>query len=136
MITFILPAQNAHAVFGLSKCEKVKSSVMKNYVTEIRLISEYSKTFGYPAPEIGIQSGTAKSVPTRMRVLKKTADFEFKNMEYVLSNASCFTQSQIQYAMKMQDYWRMIKSYTDYGLTYTKVLDRTHNISALSVLDN
>jgi hypothetical protein len=131
----LTPIQQSHAVFGLSKCEKVRSAVMKNYVTEIKLISEYSKAFGYPAMEIGIQSGSPKSVATRMRVLKKTADFEYKNFEYVLSNASCFTKSQIQYAIKMQDYWRMVKSYTDYGLSYVKVLDRTHNVYALSVLD-
>lgn len=108
---------------------------MKNYVREVSLLSEYHKTFGYPAPEIGIQARSPQPKAIRMKILKKTADFEYKNFNYVMNNYYCFTKSQHQYAIRMYDYWNMIKSYTDYGLDYLKVLDRTRGVSTYSVLD-
>ncbi len=125
----------ANAIFGQSKCEKAKSQVMKNYVREIQLLSEYKKAFGYASPEIGIKASAPSSTSVKMRVLKKTADFEFKNFNFVMTNYFCFTKSQHQYAIKMYDYWYMIKSYTDLGLNYVSVLERTTNVPTYSVLD-
>jgi hypothetical protein len=125
----------ANAIFGQSKCEKAKSQVMKNYVREIQLLSDYKKAFGYSSPEIGIKASTPSSTAVKMRVLKKTADFEFKNFNFVMTNYFCFTKSQHQYAIKMYDYWYMIKSYTDRGLNYVSVLERTTNVPTYSVLD-
>ena len=140
VVTLILGIQtclntSANAIFGKSKCEKAKSQVMKNYVQEVQLLSAYIKAFGYSAPEIGIEARTPQSTSIKMRVLKKAADFEYKNFNYVMKNYSCFTKSQHQYAIKMYDYWYMVKSYTDYGLDYVKVLERTRNVPTYSVLD-
>ena len=108
---------------------------MKNYVREIQLLSDYYKAFGYAAPEIGIKATSPSSTSTKMRILKKTADFEFKNFNFVMSNYSCFTKSQHKYAIRMYDYWSMIKTYTDYGLDYVAVLERTRIVPTYSVLD-
>lgn len=101
----------------------------------MQLLSEYKKAFGYASPEIGIKASAPSSTKVKMRVLKKTADFEFKNFNFVMTNYFCFTKSQHQYAIKMYDYWYMIKSYTDLGLDYVSVLERTKNVPTYSVLD-
>lgn len=128
-------SEPASAIFGQSKCEKVKSQVMNNYVKELQLLSKYHKAFGYAAPEIGIKASTPSLKSTRMQVLRETANFEYRNFKFIMSNYNCFTKRQHQYAIRMYDYWYMIKSYTDYGLDNFRVLERTQRVPTFSVLD-
>lgn len=121
-IALFLPAPtNAHAVLGLSKCEKVKKEVISLEQKINVYINKYSKYWGY-------------SVPTNL-----VKEFEFANAEQndfarkvfkvAYNNPKCFTRTQNSAIEQARKYGGTLSSYLHYE--YRQISKKTPECDVL-----
>lgn len=96
----------ANAVFGLSKCEKVKAQVLAYEKTEKGFEAQYE-------PVNGKWSWFFSSAHSNdyWVLQKKIVDFEVNMFAYVRSNAQCFTTKQRAYANSVYYVWKHLQTY-------------------------
>jgi hypothetical protein len=82
----------ASAVFGLSKCEKVKKQILSYEKKELSLSRTVSSFAGQPAYKFTISQNKSNYLK-----MKKYVAFEFVYIRFAYNNSKCFTKSQNEF---------------------------------------
>ena len=83
---------HANAVFGLSKCEKVKKQILSYEKREITLSRQVSPFAGQLANKFTLSQNRSNYLK-----MKEYINFEFTYLKYAYNNSKCFTRSQNEF---------------------------------------
>jgi hypothetical protein len=95
----------ASAVFGLSKCEKVKKQILSYEKKEAALNREVSSFAGQLAWQFTISQNRSNYLK-----MKNYAAFELTYLRYAYNNSKCFTRSQNEFISASYKYAQGIQN--------------------------
>lgn len=111
LMTSVMVNQS-NAIFGLSKCEKVKKQVSDNEFRE----SFYQAAFE-PANGVPFINFTFSDYDYFVGIWSDLVSWEVKMYQYDQSNSSCFTASQRKYIAKVLPLWMSANVSPTHGLS-------------------
>jgi hypothetical protein len=82
----------ANAIFGLSKCEKVKKQIISYEKREVTLSRQVSPFAGQLASKFTLTQNRSYFLK-----MKEYINFEFTYLKYAYNNSKCFTRSQNEF---------------------------------------
>jgi hypothetical protein len=100
------------AVFGLSKCEKVKKQVLANEVGE----SFYQAAFS-PANGARLNAFSYEDFSFYTEIWSEIVDWELYMYSFDWKYLECFTPSQVAFIVKAKPNWEADKALPTHGVT-------------------